>query len=217
MVDSPIRKDELLKLKGRFHAHITMAVDNVPVWKEWAKFRNAKATVIMLEGRKELQTDAMLTKYFFIGDDSSKTVYDFIDQLECIAAEAESDGYKVSRIKVEHESLPTLRPSGPVYWECHFKVSIFGTSLAKLKLDVSEFSKSLVASSNPYDVSPHGHAIQFFNLRIYNSSKKDAMFKINFLKEGLKTILYDNNGLFIEEKIECVIYDTNHKHDSWWA
>lgn len=176
-------------LVGKFHAHLTMNV-SVPEIKGW------KPTTIILSGEKE-QTDVMLTKHYFVPSRKTPTVDDIYADIKNTC-----ENVKVLRVKIEHESLPTVAPSEKTYRECHIKIFVpHGISC--------EYPDGYVRSRNPKQVSDDG-SIFFLNRRWYSGS-------IESINKELQDLVLDPAIQIHETKVESTIFDSNKELDAWWA
>jgi len=170
-----------------YHAHLTL--------KEMHNLtipKGWKETKIILIG-DNVQTDVMLTKHYVTGHKGITSVEDILADIK------ELDCYKdLIRIKVEQTSDFTLPINKVNYTEVHLKC----------KEDTQLNNNNWVRSRNPseyIDDTP----LFFFNRRIYTAESHQAA--LDLIESELKDIEY------IEKKVEQVVFDSNVKHDAWWA
>lgn len=204
-------------ISGKFHSHITVKISNqseVSRLREFCKKRRVKFTEIDLSdfsGRE--QKDIMITKHFLT--DGKDAVYKIIDDLDSLSKEATKEGFEVVRVKLEHESLPTIsRFDSNNYREIHIKLRVrkdeYDWTMDFLKM----YSKmyGYVPSKNP--ASDKGEFLsQFVNVRYYDGTLSDTDDKVTKLVRFLT-----ENGILVEEvKSETAVFDTNLSLDSWWA
>ena len=121
----------------------------------------------------------------------------------------------MTRIKLEHESLPSLDSFDKEhYHEVHIKLEIPESTFDADYQRLLELGRShcFVPSRNPFQ-RKGGTVTQFANLRIYEGSHSSADATINAIVDAIS-----KHGFSVKEvKRETVVYDTAHSQDAWWA
>lgn len=194
-------------LKGKFHAHIT-------IWTNDNNFvppSGWKTTIILLAKDDRFQKDVMVTRHYVTDTLKTPNTSDIIDDVEKTAQHLRAIGHVVSRVKLEHESLPTLPISHSSYRECHIKV--------RKKVGSGIFiPDGFVQSSNPMEVKGDVETV-FLNARFY----KGEVAWIDYQIKKEVNRLVGRNAVrgyqieVLETKIESTVYDSNLALDKWWA
>lgn len=204
-------------IDGKFHSHITVNVqgaEQLDALRQFCRARKVKLTVIDLEhfdGRQ--QRDVMTTQHYRIeGDDA---VHQIIDQLTALVGELKAADYDVVRVKLEHESLPTLPVFGAHnYREVHIKLRIepdqYDQTMRWLKDHAAAFG--YVPSNNPNERKTQW-VTQFINLRLYEGTLAQTDQHV----DALVDFLTDNDVHVAEVKRETTVFDTNLDLDHWWT
>ncbi|MFT4978146.1 MAG: hypothetical protein ACI8S6_004054 [Myxococcota bacterium] len=197
-------------LAGRFHSHITVRADP-DVLRLFCAGRALKVTVIDLADFAERQQRDVMTTAYHCG-----TIAQVGEQLAATAAALQAVGLPPVRIKLEHESLPTIEPfSKHCYREIHLKLSIpeatYPAVMARLRAESDR--SGCVPSRNPYQ-RREGQVIQFVNLRIYEGDLAGAEAQTQALVAALSA---PGDLRVIEVKSETTVIDTAQALDSWWA
>lgn len=212
MVYEDVQAGELL---GKFHSHITINSSNEE--KALCILRSnsiqAKSTTITLSGRGRDQTDTMLTQHFHTY--KYKCYQSIEDYVLYTANILESNGVNVVRIKIEHESLPTLQPSEDRYRECHIKLKIPNDEVGSVKylLNVNdELFNGFALSNNPNEVTTK-YTTLFLNSRVYEGSVEGFDNRVKGVVHKLRLL----GVLVVEVKIESTTLDTRLSLDKWWA
>lgn len=202
-------------LCGRFHSHITVraGIDALDRLEEVARVHRAKVTVIDLHRFDETsQRDIMTTRYH--QDPEPGALGRIADTLAMFARDLEEAGLSVVRIKVEHETEPSLNNyTATRYHEVHIKLSIDDSSFENDFSWLSEQSAafSWVPSRNPYE-RREGIVIQFVTLRCYEGDRASADAVVAEAEAAIRS-----RGLHILEiKRETAVLDTHRGHDAWW-
>lgn len=190
-------------ITGKFHAHITIEGynDGFICPKGW------KNTIITLNKNNREQRDIMITRHFLHGSNKNPDFKSIEQDCNDAKLELENNGSIVTRIKLEHESLPTVDPTINNYRECHVKI--------KKPLNINlVLIDNFVESSNPME-SHIDYSIVFINARYYSGTVDDIDIKIDNQINEFKIL----NPLceVIEVKKESTIFDTNLELDRWWA
>jgi len=200
---------DLRLLSGRFHSHITVRT-TPDTLRSFCRGRALKATVIDLadfDGRA--QRDVMTTAYH------RGTIEDVGAQLSRTVVALEGAGLAPLRVKLEHESLPTIEPfTAHRYREVHVKLAIpeddYAARMDALRAMAPAWG--FVPSRNPYQRRA-GHLLQFLNLRFYDGGLDAVAEKTDALSAALS-----REGLrIVEIKAETAVIDTAHSVDAWWA
>ena len=179
-----------MDLQGKFHVHLTVKNKTdfkLPTWKQ---------TIILLSNDNKEQLDIMFTKHYFIPSNKTKSVEDIKRDVDKYVKELNSRGIEVIRVKLEHESLPTLSPSESNYRECHIKV---------LENKLTSIPEGFVKSKNPIQ-----EGVYFLNKRWYVGDISDIEHEVDLVVEFLKEAV-------IEVKLESIVFDSNKRLDKWWA
>lgn len=184
-------------LVGKFHVHLTLDC------KEFNnKIHSWKTTVIQLSKGEKQQLDVMLTKHYFIPSTKTNSVQDIKDDVAKAVASAVKAGYKVIRVKLEHESLPTIAPNKHNYRECHIKLEL----PKQYDLNVPE---GFVKSKNPL-AQTQDSDVYFINKRWYDGDVTEIDKSAQEVAQSL--------GSFVREvKLESIVIDSNQTLDKWWA
>ena len=201
---------------GKFHSHITVEINEqaqLEQLKAWCRERKIKLTVIDLERQERTQRDVMTTQHYRIEEPDA--VAQIVDKLKALSLELEAHGYEVLRVKLEHESLPTLpRFSAHQYREVHIKLHLkperYEQDMTRLKQLGQQ--QGFVPSSNPNERT-HEHIAQFVNMRLYDGELTQTEAKIEQVLEALQAHELD----VAQVKAETTILDTNLALDRWWA
>jgi hypothetical protein len=194
------------ELHGNFHAHITLNTSQVG----FAVPCGWKTTIILLNKGDREQKDTMITKHFRTDTEKTKNVEAIMEVLRNTALELAQDvNIQVVRVKLEHESLPTLNITEHSYREAHIKIQVpYGKDVNTNQLT------NYVRSRNPMAVTPDG-LITFLNVRFYAGTVSDVDQQIN---DDVILLQKCNPHIkVLEVKIESAIYDTNLLLDRWWA
>lgn len=105
-------------LQGQFHCHITYTRNNKHVivsgWKD---------TIIIINKDDRYQEDVMITRHYLVPSKKTPTLQDVIDDIFRVKLLLEMN-VRVTRWKLEHESLPTVPITDAEYRECHIKIRI---------------------------------------------------------------------------------------------
>ena len=210
-----VQSPENCKLLGKFHAHLTFNLrdEQIELCRQWCRDRKVKLTIIDLAnstGRS--QTDVMLTVHF--RESTSDAIERITKRLIELTELTEESGFTVTRIKLEHESLPTLpRFDRQHYQEVHIKLDIPARLYEKdyqRLLELGE-QQGFVPSQNPLQRSEN-IITQFANLRIYEGNYESASIQIKRITQALA-----NRGFSVKEvKRETIVFDTAQALDSWW-
>lgn len=212
-----LRQRDFHGIDGKFHSHITVHVsgdDEIERLRMFCRERRVKLTVIDLENfRGRAQRDVMTTQHYRV--EGSGAVREIIESLRELTRELGEEGFEVVRVKLEHESLPTLPVfDGSNYREIHVKLRVdparFDEELAWLREVSGRWG--FVPSSNPRAI--HGdHIVQFVNLRLYEGTLEETEAVVADLVSALVA-----RGLDVAEvKQETAVFDTNLDLDRWWA
>jgi hypothetical protein len=189
-------------LKGKFHAHLTLKTDCIVV-----NLRGWKMTIITMNKEDRHLTDFMFTRHFLLGSEKTPTLEAIKAEIEASVKEIDGGLGEVTRVKLEHESLPTLPPSETNYRECHIKIRV-------PKGHALETIDGFVQSRNPMD-EEKTHSTIFLNARFYSGTVEEVDAKAD---EAVNCIrLLNPNCEILEVKKESTVFDTNHDHDKWWA
>lgn len=189
-------------LVGKFHAHITVHTD-----KEFECPKGWKTTIILLKKDGREQKDVMITRHFVLGSEKNPNLESIMNELHDTRKGLWGVGHNVIRVKLEHESLPTLSPTEITYRECHIKIKK-PTETNLITVD------GFVESSNPMEVTTT-HSTVFLNARFYQGSVDNIDCAIDKVVEQLKAL--NPKCEILETKKETTVYDTNHGLDKWWA
>lgn len=193
-------------LKGRFHAHITfleaLGVEVSTPPHGW------KNTIILLEKGERKQTDVMVTRHFMLGSAKTPTVSSVMKILYATGTELKQQGREVTRVKLEHEDLPTLMPSIANYREAHVLVKM--PKGWKFFMPV----KGWVRSSNPMTQEAHCETF-FFNKRFRRGTVEEI--DHNIKAEVWAMMRLNKECTIVSTKIESTVYDSNQQLDQWWA
>lgn len=189
------------QLVGKFHVHLTLLCD-----KFEGRVKGWKTTVITLSNKEHNQIDVMLTKHYVIPSIKCQSIEDIHNDIANSVNLVESLGYKVIRVKLEHESLPTLEVSEKNYRECHIKI--------RMTKDYDfKCPEGFVKSANPLSKEANAD-VYFINKRWY---KGDIDLIDQEIRESLDFILMHNIVEIIEVKQESIVSDSNNMLDKWWA
>lgn len=204
------------KLVGKFHAHLTFNLrdDQIELCREWCREHKVKLTIVDLANSAGIsQTDVMLTVHF--RDNDMGAVQRMTERLLELASLAEVAEFPVTRLKLEHESLPSLPTFDKHrYHEVHIKLEIpadtFEADYQRL-LALGD-AVGFVPSRNPYQRDKK-IVTQFANLRIYEGTHEAADSQIERVTEALTQASFSIK----EVKRETVVFDTAQALDAWWA
>lgn len=190
-------------LKGKFHAHITLLTedDHFVAPKGW------KTTIILLAKGDRTQKDVMITRHYHTDTTKTQNVKDMVDNMKDTSVELFANGHTVLRMKLEHESLPTLNPTEQNYRECHIKVK-------KKVNDVLRIPEGLVQSRNPMVVTDT-HETVFYNARFYKGTVEQIDKDVEM--HVLELVAMNQDIQVLEVKVESTVWDTNLQLDKWWA
>lgn len=193
----------MLALTGHFHAHITFETD-----KEFEIPSGWKQTIIILNRDNRFQKDVMITRHFMVGGNKHPTQKSVLDHLNDTEASLIDAGLKVTRVKLEHEDLPTINPSPFNYREAHVKIRtpIIGYVLNSVA--------GYVQSRNPMVVEEPTEIV-FLNARYYKGTVEMVDAAIDAQVELIKKL--NPSCQVLEVKKETTVHDTNLKLDKWWA
>lgn len=203
------------ELCGRFHSHITVRVEpeRLPLLQQVARSHQAKVTVIDLEGESErAQRDIMTTRYHL--DDAPGALGRISEALARFAADLEGAGLPVLRVKVEHESEPSLQSYTDIrYHEVHIKLSLDEPSFARDRAWLAEQAPRMrwVPSRNPYE-RRDGRVVQFVTMRCYEGDRASA----DRMVDAALSALSARELQVVEVKRENTVLDTHRAHDAWW-
>lgn len=208
------RERDLSGIRGKFHSHITVQTADQGRLQAFCRERRIKVTIIELSdfsGRH--QRDVMTTQHYRI--DTPDAVARIVDQLDALCGELSAAGFAVVRVKLEHESLPTLkRFTGANYREAHLKLHIeperYEEVMSWLRAQAPRLG--YVPSRNPLAVS-RGRVVQFVNMRLYEGTLADTDQRIDAVAEAIR-----DHGVHVGEvKRETTVFDSNLELDRWWA
>ncbi len=206
-------------LKGKFHSHVTVQLQGVggglQKLKDFCRSnRGMKPTLVDLQdflGSRAV--DAMVTKHYF--DDKSGAVARIASDLELVSRGLTNLGLIVLRVKLEHESQPSLQEfSEETYREVHVRLALDSQSHAKSMEFLKENARTFGYAPSANLFSTKGDVIgQFLTLRHYSGNVEESNNKIQDLLGFL-----DSNAILVTEvKREVVAFDTNLQLDKWWA
>lgn len=203
-------------LCGRFHSHLTVRSDGaerLASLEEVARGHCAKVTVIDLARFDERsQRDVMTTRYH--QDPEPGALGRIADDLADFARDLERAGLPVVRVKVEHESEPSLSTyTATNYHEVHVKLALAESSFEADRAWLAEQGPRFgwVPSTNPYE-RRQGVVVQFVTLRCYEGDRESADAVVSSVRQAL-----DARGLrVLEIKRETTVLDTRREHDAWW-
>jgi hypothetical protein len=224
----PIQQLEALKgadfhgVHGKFHSHITVRTDDLPGLQQFCRAHKIKLTVIDLDAftaDTPTQRDVMTTQHHRPDATHGEAVLEIISQLQRLCMDLQAHHYEVLRVKLEHESLPTLPHFDPHHYrEVHIKLSIplasFETTMFMLASHASRFG--YVPSRNPlakHRTADTPHATQFLNMRFYEGSLSEIDAKV----QAVVDFLTAHDVAVAEVKQETTLFDTHLQHDRWWA
>ncbi|MCA9490103.1 MAG: hypothetical protein KC621_09270 [Myxococcales bacterium] len=204
----------LAELTGRFHSHLTVAeVPDAAAFDRLCRRHHAKRTVIDLDRFDDrVQRDVMTTRYH--QDDAPGALGRLVDDLRAMCADLEAAGLRVLRVKVEHESLPSLPTYGATrYHEVHVKLDLpedgYDDVMAWLREQAP--ATGWVPSRNPNE-RREGRVLQFVTFRCYEGDRALADERVAEVRARLEA-----RGLRIAEiKRETTVLDTRVDHDAWW-
>ncbi|HEY5631201.1 MAG TPA: hypothetical protein VIR31_03670 [Nitrososphaeraceae archaeon] len=187
-------------LKGNFHCHITYSGHkrvSVSGWKD---------TIIIINKDDRFQEDVMITRHYFVPSKKTPTLQDVIDDIHRVKLLIETN-VRVTRWKLEHESLPTIPTTDYNYRECHIKIRI---PRGYQVIPPDGFVMSRNAMEKIADTE-----VYFLNARFY----KGTIDSINETIQRSVSLLKRMNPLLmvLEVKEETTIFDSNFSLDSWWA
>jgi hypothetical protein len=188
-------------LTGKFHVHLTLLCNSFD-----SSLKSWKTTIIQLKKGEQEQIDIMLTKHYFIPSRKTQSLDDIKKDIAQAVQDVEQLGYKVVRVKLEHESLPTLPPSRENYRECHIKLKL-------PKGYVLDCPEGFVKSSNPL-AQLDEYDVYFINKRWYDGCVDSIEAEV---KQAIPYVLENNTVVVLEAKVESVVLDSNQMLDKWWA
>jgi hypothetical protein len=207
-------------VSGKFHSHITTRLEapedpkRLQELQDFCRAHRVKLTLIDLSRFDgPAQRDVMTTQHH--RDPSPDAVHHIIDALTALCRALIAAGFPILRVKLEHESLPTLPAFSPSqYREVHVKLAIppddYPDTMRRLALDAPRFG--FVPSRNPLDRKPDA-VTQFLNMRLYQGTLADADAHTHALVEHLRSLSIPIR----EVKQETAIFDTHRDHDRWWT
>jgi hypothetical protein len=197
----------LTELKGKFHCHITYEIDNA---NEVKPPHSWKSTIVTLSKAARTMDDFMITKHYVIPSEKTPDLSALMSDVHNTTIMLMTSN-KVLRVKIEHESLPTVSPSQSTYREVHIRVLPYENGYPA---DDFVLLEDWVRSSTQLNGWNKQESF-FVNRRFYSGSveKVDAIIykQLDVMK------LLNPHHRFVEVKIESTIYDTNLYHDKWWA
>ncbi|MBX2799779.1 MAG: hypothetical protein KTR31_19025 [Myxococcales bacterium] len=209
----------LAQLCGRFHSHVTVRMPtNAPEVLEAlhrvARTEHAKVTVIELADLADrVERDVMLTRYHVDADPGA--LGRISDSLAATCRAVQAADLTVIRVKVEHESQPSLpRYDAERYHEVHIKLQI---PAERYEADYAWLREQGAVhgwrpSRNPRERRAD-HVMQFVTLRCYDGDRAAADARVAEVEQALS-----HRGLQIREiKRETTVLDTRREHDRWWA
>lgn len=190
-----------MNLKGKFHVHLTLLCNSFD-----SSLKSWKTTIIQLNKGEQEQLDVMLTKHYFVPSRKTQSLEDIKSDVAQAVVDVKKLGYRVVRVKLEHESLPTLAPSRENYRECHIKL--------KLPKDyVLDCPEGFVKSSNPLAQLAE-HDVYFINKRWYDGCVDSIEAEV---AQAAAYVSQHNSVEVLEAKVESVVLDSNQMLDKWWA
>lgn len=205
-------------IAGKFHSHLTIEkpTSNLEMQRA-AKLVNGKLTIINLSRDDNKQTDFMITHHYITGSRGLEDEHDVLSLLKLRARQIQEAGFKILRIKLEHEPLhqesnidDILNSLSRIYTEIHIKC-IIEFDLNENLINVSK-EKNWHPSSNPFSKREDGRLIQFINKRIYGETN---LFKVDLEVDKIVPVI--SSLCDIDEiKYETAIYDSNEDLDKWW-
>lgn len=195
------------QLQGRFHCHITYEVNNDDEVKPPHTW---KSTIVTLSKANRTMDDFMITKHYVIPSEKTPNVSALMADVHNTTSML-SVSNKILRVKIEHESLPTIQPSQSTYRETHIRVVPYDTGYPS---DDFVLLKEWVRSSTQLNGWNKQESF-FINRRFYSGTVEevDAIIQQQFAVMKL----LNPHHRFVEIKIESTIYDSNQQHDQWWA
>jgi hypothetical protein len=204
-------EEPLAGLRGRFHSHLTVRGDATEQLARAARDVQAKVTVIDLAGDRRAERDVMLTRYHL--DDAPGALGRVADALQSMCDTLEAEGIEVARVKVEHESEPSLpRFDAERYHEVHIKLAIEPARFDEVYTWLTRGDHGWVASRNPRERRPD-RVLQFVTLRCYDGDRADADARVARASATLR----DAGLEIVEIKRETAVLDTDLARDAWWA
>lgn len=208
MNDQEIKVEDLV---GHFHCHLTYLVAKDSSQEDVVIPHGWKNTVIVLSRVRRSMVDYMITKHYIIPSAKTPTIQamrDDIDRIKELLAKTN----KVIRVKVEHETLPTIAPDETHYREAHMKVLFPNDLSPNLRCNFIALP-GWQQSSNPNATTDKGD-VYFFNRRFYEGTVTSVD---KLIDEEINTMRILNPDYpVLEVKKESAIYDSNQDHDSWW-
>lgn len=204
-------EEPLVGLRGRFHSHLTVRGGPSDRLERAAREVQAKVTVIDLAGDRRAEQDVMLTRYHL--DDAPGALGRIADALLAACATLEAAGIEVARVKVEHESEPSLsRFDAERYHEVHIKLAVEAARFDAVYPWLTRGDHGWVASRNPRERRPD-RVLQFVTLRCYDGDRADADARVARAAATLR----DAGLEIVEIKRETAVLDTDLARDAWWA
>lgn len=194
---------DLQSLTGRFHCHITYETSNeiIEIPAGWKK------TIILLDKGDRHQTDVMITRHFKMGTGKFLSDFSLRKAITDAVIHLELRGCNVTRVKLEHEDFPTLKPSQENYREVHVKVRV---PHGKQFLPRARY----VRSSNPFEIEENSN-IYFWNARFYSGEVIHVDETIRREVRFMQSLNPDCE--ILEVKIETAVHDSNPQSDAWWS
>lgn len=203
------RAEDLERLVGRFHSHLTVRTDDLDGFRVACAALGCKPTIIDLARGDRSQRDVMATRHHV--DDAPGAVGRIRAVLTGLARDLGARGHPVIRVKIEHESLPSLPSFDRArYHEVHIKLSIAEAEL-QAALASLRGHPELVPSRNPRECRD-GWVHQFLNARIHEGDRADADARV----QGWCAELVARGLSVVEVKRETVVLDDAPSHDAWW-
>jgi len=207
-------------IRGKFHSHITLALTSAEGREALAQYcreERVKLTLIELaDFDTRQQTDVMTTEHYREnGEDAVATIVGRL--IERVGSLTEA-GFEVLRVKLEHESRPTLeRCREQQYGETHIKLAIPNEAFAEAMEWLREGAAQhhYVPSSNPRSRSEE-ETIQFVNRRFYDHSLEAWDEAVAQWRQWLEAEGPAHQIRIVEVKSEMTLFDTNLSLDAWW-
>ena len=201
---------------GKFHSHVTVAVEDdaqIERLRLWCRERKLKLTVIALERGTRAQRDVMTTQHYRV--EAPGAAAQILDALIAQCHALRQASMTPLRVKLEHESLPTLARFSPAqYREVHIKLRLPATSYQASLQALAALGQELgfVPSSNPNERG-EDHVAHFVNMRLYEGTLAQADARI----QGVLDALGERGYEIAQVKAETTLLDTHHALDAWWA
>lgn len=199
-------------LVGKFHAHLTLdAPGEMDGLRKYCAGKSIKVTVIDLQGTA--RSDIMTTHYFMDGKPGA--VGRIMAELREKADVLGLAGFIVRRVKLEHESLPSIEPyTRENYREVHVKLEIPADAYEKAKARLFELAPvhGFVPSRNPREANEES-VMQLVNFRFYDGTPSEADRKVD---EAMAAIGAEC-GVVKGRRSETVVFDSNIRMDEDWS